>query len=82
MRAASSTSTKNRIPAAVPIPILANTFGKVINMRDGPACKFSGFPPEKEKTAGMIINPASIAIPVSKISICVVERSRSISLSV
>jgi len=51
-------------------------------MRDGPACKFSGFPLEKEKTAGMIINPASIAIPVSKISICVVDRSRSISLSV
>ena len=35
--AASSTSTKNTIPVTVPRPILANTLGRVINIRDGPA---------------------------------------------
>ena len=37
VRAASNTSMKNTIPVAVPNPILANTFGNVINIRDGPA---------------------------------------------
>ena len=71
--AASNTSTKNRIPAPVPMPILAKTFGNVINIREGPAFSVSGLPPEKAKTAGMIIRPARIAMPVSKISICVVD---------
>ena len=78
--AASNTSTKNSIPAPVPMPMLAKTFGNVINIREGPACSVSGLPPEKAKTAGMIIKPANTAIPVSKISICVVVCSRSISL--
>ena len=35
--AANNTSKKNKIPAAVPKPILANTFGRVINISAGPA---------------------------------------------
>ena len=77
--AANSTSTKNRIPTAVPNPMLANTFGIVINIRDGPACSVSGSPPENAKTAGMIIRPAIIAIAVSKISTFLVESSMEVS---
>ena len=46
VRAAHSTSTKNRIPMGVPNPILANTLGIVMNISAGPACKVSGSPPE------------------------------------
>ena len=80
--AARSTNTKNRIPAILPTPILANTFGSVMNIKDGPACRSSGLPPENANTAGMIISPASIAIAVSKISTCVVDFSRSTSLPI
>ena len=73
--AAQSTSRKNMIPTKVPIPILANTFGMVINISDGPAWRVSGSPPENAKTAGMIIRPAIMAIAVSKISTFVVEPS-------
>ena len=40
--AANSTSRKKRIPTAVPNPMLSNTFGIVINIKDGPACSVSG----------------------------------------
>ena len=46
----------------------ANTLGIVMNISDGPALRFSVLPPEKANTAGIIIRPAIIAIPVSKIS--------------
>ena len=39
-----------------------------MNIREGPACRVSGSPPENANTAGIIINPAMIAIAVSKIS--------------
>ena len=70
---------KNRMPTAVPRSILANTFGIVINMSAGPACRVSGSPPEKAKTAGMIMRPAMIAIAVSKISTFCVESSMEVS---
>ena len=73
--AANSTSTKNKIPTPVPSPMLSNTFGIVININDGPACRVSGFPPENAKTAGIIISPAIMAIAVSKISTFFVDSS-------
>ena len=79
VRAASSTRRKKVKPAIPPKPMLANTFGRVINIRDGPACRVSGAPPEKANTAGMIIRPASRAIAVSKISTCLVDASISTS---
>ena len=50
--AANRTRRKNRIPVPVPNPMPANTFGSVMNMREGPAWRVSGSPPEKAKTAG------------------------------
>ena len=41
--------------------MLANTFGSVINIKDGPACKLSAASVEKAKTAGITIKPAKIA---------------------
>ena len=73
--AAKSTSRKNKTPAAEPNPMLANTFGSVMNIREGPACSVSGSPPEKANTAGMIISPAIMAIAVSNISTCSVDSS-------
>jgi len=52
----------------LPNDILANTFGIVINIKEGPAFSVSGFPPEKANTAGIIIKPARKAINVSIIS--------------
>ena len=75
VRAAHSTSTKNRIPMGVPNPILANTLGMVMNISAGPACKVSGSPPENANTAGMIIRPAIMAIAVSNTSTFLVEPS-------
>ena len=66
--AANNTSKKNSTPTAPPSPMLANTFGIVINISAGPACKVSGSPPENANTAGMIISPAMMAMSVSKIS--------------
>ena len=77
--AANNTSRKKRIPTAVPNPMLANTFGIVINISDGPACRVSGSPPEKANTAGMIIRPAIIAIAVSNTSTFLVESSIEVS---
>ena len=36
----------------LPNDILANTFGIVINIKEGPAFSVSGFPPEKAKYCG------------------------------
>lgn len=79
--AAKSTSKKNITPAKVPNPILAKTFGIVININAGPACKVSGSPPENANTAGIIISPAIIAIAVSKISTFFVDSSMEVSFS-
>ena len=75
VRAANSTNTKNRIPISVPSPILSNTLGIVMNINDGPALRFSIFPPENANTAGIIIKPAIIAIAVSNTSTFSVELS-------
>ena len=80
--AANNTNMKNRIPISVPSPILSNTLGIVINIKDGPAFKFSIFPLEKANTAGIIINPAIIAIAVSNTSTFSVEFSIETSFSV
>ena len=77
--AAQRTSRKNRIPTKLPNPMLAKTFGIVINISAGPACRLSASPPEKAKTAGMIISPAIMAMAVSKISTFLVEPSMEIS---
>ena len=66
VRAAKSTRTKNRIPTACPSPMLSNTLGMVTNMSPGPLFSMLGSPPENANTAGMIISPASTAIPLSK----------------
>ena len=77
--AANSTNRKNRMPMAVPNPMLANTFGMVMNISAGPACRVFGSPPEKAKTAGIIIRPAIMAMAVSKISTFCVESSIEVS---
>ena len=82
VKAASKTSKKKVIPAKVPTPILAKVLGNVINISEGPACNVLGSPPEKANTAGIIIIPAKRAIPVSNISICVVDFSISTSLPI
>ena len=46
-----------------------------MNISDGPACSVSGSPPENANTAGIIISPAIIAMPVSNISTLVVDFS-------
>ena len=59
---------KNSAPTTVPaLPMAAKTFGSETNIRLGPALMPSV--PEKTKTAGMIMTPASRATPVSKNSI-------------
>ena len=60
-------------------PMLSNILGIVINISEGPAFKASGSPPEKAKTAGIIISPAIIAMAVSKISTFLVDSSIDIS---
>ena len=77
--AAKRTSVKKRMPTTVPRPMLSNTLGMVMNMRAGPACRVSGSPPEKEKTAGMIIRPAMMAMAVSKTSTFSVDSSMETS---
>ena len=62
--------------------MLSNTLGIVINIKDGPALRFSIFPLEKANTAGIIINPAIIAIAVSNTSTFSVEFSIETSFSV
>ena len=70
---------KNTTPIAVPNPMFAKTFGIVINIKAGPDFNVSALPPEKAKTAGMIISPAMIAIAVSKISTFSVDFSMEVS---
>ena len=77
--AAKSTRTKNRMPMAVPRPMESKTLGMVMNISDGPAFSAAGSPPEKAKTAGMIIRPAMMAMAVSKTSTLRVEPSMEMS---
>ena len=59
---------KNAIAAGRPnTPIASNTFGSDMKIKLGPEA-IPSFP-RKTNTAGMIIIPARIATPVSKISI-------------
>ena len=62
----SKTKRKNAVPKKSPKGMLSKTLGKVANIRPGPFPRASSFPPENTNTAGIIINPARIAIPVSK----------------
>ena len=73
--AANSTNRKNAMPITVPKPMESKTFGMVMNISEGPAFSALGSPPEKEKTAGMIIRPAMMAMAVSKTSTLRVELS-------
>ena len=67
--AAKKTRMKNSVPTNPPKGIDSNTRGRVMNMSPGPALILLGSPPLNATTAGIIIRPASKAIPVSKISI-------------
>ena len=78
--AAKNTSTKKANPIRVPIAMLSNTFGRAMNIKDGPAPNVAGSPPEKANTAGITIRADKNAIPVSKSSICVILFSRLSSL--
>ena len=64
--AAKNTRIKNTVPSTVPRGMLANTFGRVMNISPAPAFKADSSPPEKINTDGTIINPAKKANPVSK----------------
>ena len=78
VRAANKTirkKTSPRIPPAA--PIASKTFGSETNIRLGPEAIPSV--PKKTNTEGMIINPAKKATIVSKISIWLKERLKSIS---
>ena len=77
--AAKRTNRKNSTPTTWPNPILSNTLGMVMNIKEGPACRVFGSPPEKENTAGIIIRPAMIAMAVSKISTFSVDSSMETS---
>ena len=66
VKAAKNTRTKKRIPIMFPPAISAKIFGIEMNINEGPACKAFLSPPEKVKTAGIIMSPERIAIPVSK----------------
>ena len=79
VRAAKNTRTKNMMPTGVPKSRLAKTLGMVMNIREGPAPRVSGSPPEKANTAGMTISAAIKAMPVSKISTCSVAFSTETS---
>ena len=50
--AANNTRIKNAVPMKEPNGMLANTFGNAMNIKDGPAPKVAGSPPEKANTAG------------------------------
>ena len=67
--AARNTIKKNAVPIIVPPGIESNTLGSVTNISPGPCPSALSSPPEKAKTAGIIIRPARNAIPVSNISI-------------
>ena len=74
VKAAIVSSKKNKAPTKFPAGIDPNTAGKVINISGGPA---SGANP-KAKTAGIIINPANIAILKSAIDINTAEFGMSL----
>ena len=74
--AAKNTSRKKIVPITPPNFMLANTLGRVMNIRPGPAFNAERSPPENANTAGMIIRPARNAIPVSNNSIWRTELSR------
>lgn len=80
--AAKNTRIKNTVPSTVPRGMLANTFGRVMNISPAPAFKADSSPPEKINTDGTIINPAKKANPVSKISICRTELSRFVDFGI
>lgn len=61
VRAANNTRKKKAPPKKPDIFILANTFGRVINIRSAPELRADSSPPEKAKTEGMIIKPAKNA---------------------
>ena len=68
--AAKKTSRKNSVPTTPPIdPMALKTWGRVMNIRPGPALIPSAEPPLNATTEGMMIRPARRAIPVSNISI-------------
>ena len=76
VRAAKNTSMKKMVPMTPPNFILANTFGRVMNISPGPAFRAERSPPENANTAGIIIRPARNAMPVSNSSIWRTELSR------
>ena len=75
--AANSTKIKKTAPMALLKAILLKTFGSITNIREGPFASIEESPFENTKTAGTIISPARKATPVSKISTCVTDFSRS-----
>ena len=79
VRAAKRTRRKNSVPPSLARPVDSRTLGIVMNIREGPALRAAGSPPEKANTAGMIIRPASMAMPVSKISTLTVALSMDTS---
>jgi len=79
VKAANSTSRKNRMPISLPAFMSAKILGMVMNIRAGPLFSVSGEPPKKAKTAGMIISPARMAMAESKISTWTVDSSMPVS---
>ena len=75
--AASNTKIKNTAAITLEKAILSNTFGSITNIKDGPFASMDESPFENTNTAGTIISPARKATPVSKISTCVTDFSRS-----
>ena len=71
------------MPIAVPSPMEPKIFGIVMNISDGPACRLSAaLSPEKANTAGIIMSPARMAMPVSNSSTSDVDFSMLTSFSI
>ena len=79
VRAANNTNKKNTAPITPPNVMSLNTFGRVINIKEGPLPSAASSPPEKANTDGTMRRPARKAIAVSKSSICRTEASRWLS---
>ena len=75
--AASNTKIKNTAAIMLENAMLLNTLGSITNIKDGPFASIEESPLENINTAGTIISPARKATPVSKISTCVTDFSRS-----
>ena len=58
VNAANNTRIKNAVPITEPNCIFANTFGSAMNIRDGPAPRVAGSPPENANTDGITIKAA------------------------